>query len=273
LTLSRRQFLIGSASAAALTALPAAWYGAVFEPQDIELVKRSILLRGLSSKLDGSTLVQVSDFHIVRTGEVHTKMIQLIQELQPGTLVVTGDFVNDKSAVGEAADLISNIKAPNGIWAVPGNWDHTAEAVDDLRSQLEAAGGHLLINEAAALDKSLWLVGVDDPASDHDDLDGAVKDVPDGASRILLAHSPDISRSLAQHHFDLVMCGHTHGGQVNLPLLNGAWLKQGPTSVYVQGMYSVHGSPLYVNRGIGTTSLPIRIACRPEITQWTLHAA
>ena len=273
MTVSRRQFLIGSAAAAALTAGPAGWYGAVFEPQDIELVKRSIFLRGLSSKLDGSTLVHVSDFHIVRTEQVHTKMIQLIQGLHPGALIVTGDFVDEQSAVGEAVDLISNVRAPNGMWAVPGNWDHTADAVSDLQTQLEAAGGRLLVNESAALDKSLWLVGVDDPASDHDDLDGAVKDVPAGVSRILLAHSPDIVRSLDQHQFDLVMCGHTHGGQVNLPVLNGAWLKDGPTRVYVQGMYSVHGSPLYVNRGIGTTTVPVRIACRPEITQWTLHAA
>jgi uncharacterized protein len=264
---------MGSAAAAALTAGPAGWYGAIFEPQDIEVVTRSIFVRGLSSKLDGSTLVQVSDFHIVRTEQVHTKMIQLIQAMKPGALIVTGDFVDDQSAVGEAVDLISNVNAPNGIWAVPGNWDHTANAVDALQSQLEAAGGHLLINQSAPLDASLWFVGVDDPASDHDDLVSAVKDVPAGVSRILLAHSPDIVRSLDQYQFDLVMCGHTHGGQVNLPVLNGAWLKEGPTSVYVQGMYSVHGSPLYVNRGIGTTTVPIRIACRPEITQWTLHAA
>jgi uncharacterized protein len=209
----------------------------------------------------------------VRTEQVHTKMIQLIQELQPGALFVTGDFVNEQAAVGEAVDLFSNIKAPNGTWAVPGNWDHTANAVDDLQSQLKAAGGRLLINESAALDKSLWLVGVDDPASDNDDLEAAVKDVPSAPARILLAHSPDIVRSLDQHRFDLVLCGHTHGGQVNLPFLNGAWLKEGPTRVYVQGMYSVHGSPLYVNRGIGTTSIPVRVRCRPEITQWTLHAA
>jgi predicted MPP superfamily phosphohydrolase len=217
--------------------------------------------------------VQVSDLHIVRTEQVHTKMIQLIQELQPGALIVTGDFVNEQSAVGEAIDLISNVKAPNGTWAVLGNWDHTADAVGDLQSQLEAAGGRLLINQSAALDKSLWLVGVDDPATDNDDLDAAVRDVPSGPARILLAHSPDIVRSLGQDQFDLVMCGHTHGGQVNLPFLNGAWLKEGPTRHYVQGMYSVLGSPLYVNRGIGTTTIPVRVACRPEITLWTLHAA
>lgn len=273
MAVSRRQFLIGSAASAAVVAVPTAWYAALFEPQDIEVVRRTHFIHGLSSNFEGFSLVQVSDLHIQRTSELHVKMIQLVQDLKPNALIMTGDFVDVRSAVGEAVDLLSNVRPSHGIWAVPGNWDHTADAVDDLQSQLGAAGGQLLINNSAPLDTGLWLAGVDDPSSDHDNLDTAVEDIPSHVSRILLAHSPDIVRSLDQHQFDLVMCGHTHGGQVNLPVLNGAWLKEGPTRVYVQGMYSVHGSPVYVNRGIGTTSLPIRIACRPEITQWTLRAA
>lgn len=273
MTISRRQFLIGSAATAAVVAAPTTWYAAMFEPQDIELVRRTHFIHGLSSNFEGFTLVQVSDLHITRTADVHVKMIQLVQDLKPNALIVTGDFVDVQSAVGEAVDLVSNVRPSHGIWAVPGNWDHTANAVDDLQSQLAVAGGNLLINNSAPLDKGLWLAGVDDPASDHDDLDKTVEDIPSDVSRILLAHSPDIVRSLSRHRFDLVMCGHTHGGQVNLRFLNGAWLKDGPTSVYIQGMYSVQGSPIYVNRGIGTTTLPIRIACRPEVTQWTLRAA
>jgi uncharacterized protein len=274
LTISRRQFLIGSGAAAAALAVPAAgWYSTVYEPQDIEVVNRTIHLRGLSSQFDGFSLVQISDLHIVRTADVHIKMIQLVQGLKPNALLITGDFVDVASAVGEALDLIGNVQPSHGIWGVPGNWDHTANAVDDLQTQMTARRGHLLVNEAAPLDSSLWLVGVDDPASDNDDLTAAMTNVPGGVPRILLAHSPDIVRSLPQYQFDLVMCGHTHGGQVNLPMLNGAWLKEGPTSTYVQGMYSAHGSPLYVNRGIGTTSIPVRVHCRPEVTQWTLRAS
>jgi predicted MPP superfamily phosphohydrolase len=271
--ISRRQFMMGSAATAAVVATPSTWYAAMFEPNDIELVRRTHFIRGLSSNFEGFTLVQVSDLHIERTADVHVKMIQLVRDLKPNALVVTGDFVDLRSAVGEAVDLLNNVRPSHGIWAVPGNWDHTADAVDDLQSQLAVAGGQLLINNSAPMDKGLWLAGVDDPASDRDDLDKAVEDIPSDVSRILLAHSPDIVRSLSQHRFDLVMSGHTHGGQVNLRFLNAAWLKDGPASVYVQGMYLVHGSPLYVNRGIGTTHLPIRVLCRPEVTQWTLRAA
>jgi predicted MPP superfamily phosphohydrolase len=73
--------------------------------------------------------------------------------------------------------------------------------------------------------------------------------------------------------FDLILVGHTHGGQLNLPLVSGAWLHQGASGEYVRGLYEVHGSPLYVNRGIGTTTLPVRIGSRPEITHFTFHAA
>jgi predicted MPP superfamily phosphohydrolase len=73
--------------------------------------------------------------------------------------------------------------------------------------------------------------------------------------------------------FGLILAGHTHGGQVNLPFFNGAWLKDGPSQRYIEGLFDVHGSPLYVNRGIGTTTLPVRIGSRPEITHLTFHGA
>jgi predicted MPP superfamily phosphohydrolase len=78
--------------------------------------------------------------------------------------------------------------------------------------------------------------------------------------------------SIHDQAFDLILAGHTHGGQVNLPLLNGSWLKAGLSREYVEGMFHVSGSPMYVNRGIGTTHLPVRIGARPEITHFTLDA-
>jgi predicted MPP superfamily phosphohydrolase len=137
---------------------------------------------------------------------------------------------------------------------------------------LPAARVRLLINENARLEDGVWIVGVDDPATANDDLPGAVNAVPTAATRLLLAHSPDIVPELKIARFDLVLCGHTHGGQVDLPFLNGAWLKDGPTRDYVHGFYSANGSRMYVNRGIGTTTLPVRVACRPELTVFTLHA-
>ena len=256
----------------AAAASPAAYYSAVFEPADLEVVRKTISIRNLPARLDGMRAVQISDLHLTKTGALHTRMAEQVMALKPDVIFVTGDLVDTKTAVGDIKDLLGYLDAPLGVWAVPGNWDHTAEAIDDLKSALTSVKVNFLINQSQALEDGLWIVGVDDPASGHDQLDEAVKDVPGGVRRLLLAHSPDIVPNLGGQTFDLILAGHTHGGQINLPFLNGTWLKDGPTSKYIQGIYQVSGSPLYVNRGIGMTTLPIRIQCRPEITHFTLHA-
>jgi predicted MPP superfamily phosphohydrolase len=270
-TLSRRAFLLGCVGVAA-AASPAAFYGAVYEPADLEIVRKAIQIRGLPARLDGIRMAQISDLHMNQVDDIHTRMVEHVQALKPDVIVVTGDLVDSRLAVSDMQNLLGYLDAPLGIWAVPGNWDHTSEAIDDLKSALPSARVKFLINQSQAIDDGLWMVGVDDPASAHDDLNEAISNVPAEVHRLLLAHSPDIVPNLAGQTFDLILSGHTHGGQINLPFLNGAWLKDGPARKYIKGMFQVDGSPLYVNRGIGMTTLPIRIQCRPEITLFTLHA-
>lgn len=255
----------------AAAASPAAYYSAIYEPSDLEVVRRTISIRGLPARLDGTRVVQISDLHMTKASELHTRMVEQVQALKPDAIFVTGDLVDSRSAVADVHDLLGYLDAPLGIWAVPGNWDHTAEAIDDLVDALPSARVNFLINKSQPLDSGLWIVGVDDPASAHDELGDAIRSVPAGVRRVLLAHSPDIVPNLEGQTFDLILSGHTHGGQINLPFLNGAWLKEGPSNKYIQGMFQVKGSPMYVNRGIGMTKLPIRIHSRPEITHFTLH--
>ena len=269
---SRRTFLLGCVSAVA-AASPAAYYSAIYEPADLEVVHRTLLIRDLPAHLDGIRAVQLSDLHVTKVGPLHVRMVEQVQALKPDMIFVTGDLVDTRSAVADIHDLLGYLDAPGGIWAVPGNWDHTASAIDDLTSAFASTKVKFLINQSQALEDGLWIIGVDDPASGHDQLDEAVKGVPAGVRRLLLAHSPDIVPNLAGETFDLILSGHTHGGQINLPFINGARFLAGPSHEYVQGMFQVHGSPLYVNRGIGMTTLPIRIHSRPEITHFTFHGA
>jgi uncharacterized protein len=270
--LTRRRFLLGSAGCLGLLA-PAAWYSAVYEPSDLQVVSHDVSIRGLPGRLDGLRAAQISDLHITTVGDVQTKAIEAIQNLKPDVLFVTGDFVDDATAIGATLELLSLASPPLGIWSVPGNWDHTSDAIGGLQSGFGSVKGKFLINDSAELEQGLWIVGVDDPASGYDNLDGAIAGVPAQGPRILLAHSPDIVPALSGQRFDLVLSGHTHGGQVNLPFINGTWLKDGPPRQYVRGFYTAHGSPLYVNRGIGTTHLPIRIDASPEVTLFTFHGA
>jgi predicted MPP superfamily phosphohydrolase len=269
---TRRQFLFGCLGAT-VAAAPVGWYGAVQEPRDLEIVRRTIKIRNLPSKLDGMAAVQVSDLHVSEINDIHWQMLAQIQALKPDLVLVTGDLVDERNAVADVADLLAGYQAPRGTWAVPGNREHATDAVYELSVALKMRKLGLLINRATQVEDGFWIVGVDDPTGRFDDLRGALDGVPDGATRILLGHSPDIVERIAHSPFDLVLVGHTHGGQVNLPFFDGAWVLPGPSSHYVKGLYNVHGSPLYVNRGIGTAKLPIRLGARPEITHFTFHGA
>jgi len=267
---SRRQFLIGCLGAGVL-ATPAGWYGTAYEPNDIEVVRRTVAIRNLPSKLNGLTAVQISDLHVRTIADVHLHMADMVRQLRPDLVMVTGDLVDQSSAVGDVVELLKSFQPPRGVWVVPGNWDHTADAVDPLKSAFESTGITLLDNGSAQLDEGLWMVGVDDPASWLDHVPEAIRDVPAGAARIMLAHSPDIADKIQDVPLDLILVGHTHGGQINLPVLSGAWLHHGLSSKYTHGMYQLQDARMYVNRGIGTTTLPVRIGARPEITHFTFH--
>jgi predicted MPP superfamily phosphohydrolase len=271
---SRRQFLLGCLGAGVAAAAPVAWYGGIYEPNDIEVTRRTMTIRNLPSRLDATTAIQISDLHLHEADARHSRMVDLIRKENAHFVFFTGDLINEQGAIGLAVDIFRNIQPPGGSWAVIGNSDRTAGAVDFMQAQLRSAKVRYLVNANTQIESGLWLVGVDDP-SDYAsaDVGSALQGVPAGAPTILLAHSPDIVDQLNGARFDYMLAGHTHGGQVNLPLFSGAWLHDGPAREYVEGLYDVSGTPLYVNRGIGMSRLPLRIGSRPEITHFTFHAA
>ncbi len=271
--LSRRQFLCGALGAAGAVGVPAGFYGAVYEPHDIEVVRKELPIRKLPSRLDGLTAVQISDLHLQGDGDTHGDMVKQIKALDPAAVFFTGDLINEQAATRDALEIFRDLTAPLGTWAVLGNSDHSSGAAETLPVDLKAAGVHFLTNANAELEAGLWMVGVDDPTSYLVEMAPALEGIPSGAPRILLAHSPDVVDQMDGARFDLVLAGHTHGGQINLPWINGAWLLDGASRRYVQGLFDVNGSPMYVNRGIGTAKLPVRIGARPEITHFTFHAA
>lgn len=197
-------------------------------------------------------IAHVTDLHSRgRLGPLEEKVLAALAEEQPDLIVMSGD--------DEDADAFHDrLKAPLGVFFVYGNHDHWAH---HLRKDA-------LDNAAAQVRDGLWVVGLDDALAGDPDLDLALKGVPQDAYRIGLYHSP-VLFDLTAAAFPLAFAGHTHGGQVRLPLLPPLWLPRG-SGPYLEGWYERAGSKLYVSRGIGTSVLPLRFFCRPELAIITL---
>jgi predicted MPP superfamily phosphohydrolase len=253
-------FVAGALSAAALGAL---LHAALVEPRRIEVTRHTVGL-ALDEPL---TIAHLTDLHTRGLGMRERRMLTLLEREHPDVIVVTGDIVADRGTLAEALPVLARLRARLGVWAVRGNWEHWRSAGNEAAA-LGSVGVGLLDNQARALQPGIWLAGFDDALAGRPDPDAALHGIPDGAVVIGLFHSPAFFDRVAGR-IPLAFAGHTHGGQVRLPGLPPFWL---PRAVgrYVAGWFERSGSRLYVSRGIGTTILPLRFDCRPELAIVTL---
>jgi len=278
--LTRRQFL----SLSGLSVAGLALYAGEVARHELEITQRTIVIPGLPESFKGFRLVQVSDIHYKEFTEKSfvELVVHEVNGLKPDLVALTGDFVSygpwaKHRSIGwayECGELLSRIQCPQR-YAVLGNHDcivNEAAATDAISCH----GIPVLSNEAVPIErdgKRIWLAGITDA------LEGKVrpdfeKAIPATASRddervILMAHEPDILPTVAKHDVDLMLSGHTHGGQVRIPLLPAMYLPP-LGEKYVEGHFQLGRTQLYVNRGIGAVTLPFRFNCPPEITVFTL---
>jgi len=261
--------LLGLGAAGVLGAL----YTTLVEPRRPRLERITLHLPGLPPALDGLRIGQISDTHLgMPVAERNAAWaVEQMRREQPDLLALTGDFVTLHTALPQVGPLLAGLGAPLGVYAVPGNHDYW-EGLDDLREQLASVGIPLLLNEHRRLEwngAELWLAGVDDIWEGQGDLGAALRGVPAGAFTLLLCHAPDAADEAARRGVALQLSGHTHGGQIWLPLL-------GPIALpiyglnYAIGRYQVGPTTLYVSRGLG--GMPLRLACPPEATVLTLRS-
>ncbi|MDQ2714035.1 MAG: metallophosphoesterase [Chloroflexota bacterium] len=276
LKLSRRQVLgcCGWTLAAGAVAGGGALADAVYETGAIQETHITLRVPNLAPAFEGLTITQISDLHIHSFGDVERRLVQMLQSRPQQLIAITGDFVDDDSGIEAAMRVVKALRAEFGIWAVPGNVDYYDEYDDGNRppifAQLRRAGVHLLLNEHAPVlqraGEQLYLLGVDDPVHNFADIGAALQGLPADTPRILLAHSPDVATYAEIAHISLALVGHTHGGQIRLPLIPPALDHSPASQAYPAGFYRVGPAQLYVNRGIGTSHIPLRFACQPEIT-------
>jgi predicted MPP superfamily phosphohydrolase len=280
--LNRRKF-IKLATTAGVAALAAE--GAFLEPNLPRIVRQEIGLRRWPSRLDGFTIALLSDFHYDPYFSVLPlkAAIDLVNGASPDLIALTGDFVslpvfgNPAKAALDAepcAQLLGQMRAPHGLWAVMGNHDVFTDPVLVSRA-LRAEGIQVLTNRSVPIESNgarFWLGGVDDIFGRAADVLATLHDIPQDDACVLLVHEPDFADHVARYPVDLQLSGHSHGGQVRIPFLPPLYLPEMGRK-YVWGLYEVGGLFLYTNPGLGTVRVPVRLDCPPEITLLTLRSS
>jgi uncharacterized protein len=278
--ITRRNFLrLAAGSATGLV-----FYAGEISRHELELIYVTIKLPRLPDAFAGMKVVQISDFHFQEYTEAMflEAVVRKVNALAPELVVLTGDFVSSKPLpqhIGiklayHCAEILGRIECPLR-YAIMGNHDALvgARAVTDA---LRIHGIPVLANRCVPLErqgKRIWLAGVEDVLQQRPDLSTALPAAMsrDGEPTILLAHEPDFADYTVGQQVDLILSGHTHGGQILLPFLPPLMLPDMGTK-YVHGLFRLgDGMQLYVNRGIGAVNLPFRFRCPPEITAITLQ--
>lgn len=213
-------------------------------------------------------IADLSDLHTRGMGRRERRILQVLEAERPDAIFITGDSLAGYGGTyEECRKVYEQLHAPLGVWFVRGNWEND-HPVRHEKAFYQAAGVHLLVNANAQLRPGVWLIGFDD-LSGTPRANTAFADVPDNAYKIALFHSPAYFPHIAGQA-DLVFAGHTHGGQVRLPLVRPFWLPNG-SGHYLEGWYQQDNAKMYVNRGVGMSLLPIRFRCRPEIAMVTIQ--
>jgi len=250
------------------------------ETRDLTLRKLDIAVAEWPKILNGYKIAHLSDLHLETLQITPDSIAHLSNSLDPDLLVITGDIISSRGDINRVDKYLSPLKAKDGKFVVMGNNDYShfsRTLFQRYIRRLESLGFQVLLNSAKQVtsrNSRFWVIGVDDPATAHDDVELAFAKVPDdGLPRIVLAHSTDCIDDLYSRRVDLLLAGHTHGGQVRLPII-GAPIKN--TLLATEGIdrdyHLIGGINVYISRGIGTSIMPLRIGVKPEVVGITLKA-
>lgn len=253
-------------------------YARLIEPS-LLTVKYENIYSDLLNDKDNIKIIQFSDTHISEFFDMDNlkKTVDKINNENPHIVVFTGDLIDqynkyeNKDNIHEIGEALSEINAPLGKYAIYGNHDYGGGAENAYRQIMEDGGFELLVNEKAKIDEhNINIIGMDDSIFGTFDKEIIVSYIDEDCFNIILSHEPDVAEHFLEYNADLFICGHSHGGQVNLPFIN---YTPPLAQKYVRGMYAVDNyrqTKIYVNVGLGTSKIPMRFMAAPELTVFTL---
>jgi hypothetical protein len=239
-------------------------------PDALDIHEVTVPVPGLPHHLEGLSIAHITDTHLRRFRSLEAGVITAVQTKDPALIVLTGDMVSSRAALPLLAEFCHALTAPSRhVLAIRGNHEVWSKVpVVDLRELYRRAGAQLLVNEHRVLNTGLTIVGTEDSVTQHYNLRAALQGMPVTPVRIHLSHAPEVfdwthSSTIS---FALCLAGHTHGGQIRVPFLPPPYVPSGSGRRFVAGWYPQTGmGPAYVSRGIGTTGIPLRLNCPPEL--------
>lgn len=264
-----------------LLALGCGIWGFLIEPNRLVVREQTIQIDNWPKELSGLRIAVISDIHAGSPFIDESKMRRIVAETnqtKPDLIVLLGDFVIKERfykhpiAPDVTAGILKDLSAPLGVYAVLGNHDWWGN--DVVGSALEQNNIHDLENEVAEIkwrDRSFWLAGLSDLWTRPQQIDKTIAEAPQGSSIIAITHNPDIFPSLPAS-VPLLLAGHTHGGQVKLPLVGSLVVPSQFGQRYAAGHVFENGHHLFVTTGIGTSILPVRFRVPPEIVILTIRS-
>ncbi|HEX6040813.1 metallophosphoesterase [Longimicrobium sp.] len=266
------------AAAAAAGAVGA--YAFFVEPLWLEVTRPRIHVRGLHPDLEGFRIALLTDLH---AGEgtplwLVRRAARLAMRENPDLIAVTGDLAaDDWTSFAPVLDALSELRAPHGVWTVPGNHDYTV-GIDRWRREVARQPNLRDLTNGAEMRRvgraRLCVAGVDDYSQGQPRLDA----LPPPEARdftLLLAHDPDQAEKARREHdaVDLVVSGHTHAGQVRMPFVGALRNPAEFDELYEEGLRRRPWTQVYTSRGVGTVHIPVRFLCRPEVAILELTGA
>ncbi|MEN2467426.1 metallophosphoesterase [Ornithinibacillus sp. FSL M8-0202] len=255
------------------------YYARNIEPALLTLHRETIQSKKIPSSFDGFKIIQFSDTHIGfhYTLDQFQELVKKINALEPDLIVFTGDLVDKPDQYNwnpRLTKLLGSLHAPKGKFWIYGNHDHGGYGTEIVKEVMGQADFQLLKNSHHTIEQQvdrILIAGIDDVMLGQPNLSKTLENTNPDLFTILLAHEPDFADKSMEFPVDVQLSGHSHGGQVRLPFVGHLYTPL-YAEKYVEGKYTFESSnlDLYVSRGIGTTRLPYRFLCKPEITLFTL---
>lgn len=285
----KRRIVLVTALVLLVSFVSAVIYGFFIEPDRLVVREETIQIKGWPAGASGLKIAVLSDLH-VGSPYIDAAKVQLVvskvNAAQPDLIVLLGDFVaadsDKKTSVRGGtivepeiiAENLKGLRAPLGVFAVLGNHDWWYDG-ERVKIALESAGIRVLENDVARIERNgqgIWLAGLGDLWEGQPDIEGTLRKMTDASPVIALTHNPDLFPRLPAS-VPLMVAGHTHGGQVNLPLLGALKVPSKFGQRYAAGHIVENSHHLFVTTGIGTSIIPVRFRVPPEIVMLTITSS